>query len=526
MKLLIVDDEILTRSGLISSLDWESLGIDEVYQAADGIEGFRAASDHKPDIILSDVRMPRMTGIEMLDKVRQILPDTVFIFMSGFSDKDYLKAAIRLQAVSYVEKPLDPAEVADAVREAVSRCRSNQIKKSAADMQDTVSASHLALCFTLPYSSARDSVEELSRRYCLRYGSADLFRAAVTFILHVDERVDLHPDFLSEVEFKLHNFIVPMHLHMVCAEKKPNLFVFHFFRKTELSENTLKDVTDFLRGILPKQNCWHLAVGSTVSGIRKLYDSYTAAVVTLTHSFFHPTNSVLRASDVPAAAQTPDPAATAMAIRAAITGGNEAGIHDLTDRLRDICVNNPALIPGNMMSLYHQLLTVIADERRARQLSETNDAATLAGDMADLSRCFSFSEMHQRLVGQIDRYFADINSYVPENSSVFLIKQYIQQHYDDPMLSTKEISEYASLSASYACTVFKNETGQTLNQFLTEYRMGRAKELLADPRNNISEIASRVGYNDSNYFGKAFKKYAGQSPSEYRDSRMKGESSL
>jgi two-component system response regulator YesN len=105
------------------------------------------------------------------------------------------------------------------------------------------------------------------------------------------------------------------------------------------------------------------------------------------------------------------------------------------------------------------------------------------------------------------------------NSSVYLIKEYISRHYSNPMLSTKEISGYASLSASYACTVFKNETGQTLNQYLTEFRLERAKELLADPRNNISDIASRVGYNDSNYFGKAFKKYSGQSPSEYRESR-------
>ena len=107
MKLLIVDDEELTRTGVISSIDWKSLDIDEVLQADDGINGLEAARIHKPEIILCDVRMPRMDGITMLEKLEQFLPDTVPIFMSGYSDKEYLKAAIKLKAVNYIEKPLN-----------------------------------------------------------------------------------------------------------------------------------------------------------------------------------------------------------------------------------------------------------------------------------------------------------------------------------------------------------------------------------------------------------------------------------
>ena len=118
MKLLIVDDEELTRTGVISSIDWKSLDIDEVLQADDGINGLEAARIHKPEIILCDVRMPRMDGITMLEKLEQLLPDTVPIFMSGYSDKEYLKAAIKLKAVNYIEKPLNPAEIREAVQEA------------------------------------------------------------------------------------------------------------------------------------------------------------------------------------------------------------------------------------------------------------------------------------------------------------------------------------------------------------------------------------------------------------------------
>ena len=115
MKLLIVDDEELTRVGVISSINWQSIGIDEVLQADDGMNGLEMARMHKPDIILCDVRMPRLDGIQMLEQLEIILPDVVPVFMSGYSDKEYLKAAIKLKAVNYIEKPLNPVEIRDAI---------------------------------------------------------------------------------------------------------------------------------------------------------------------------------------------------------------------------------------------------------------------------------------------------------------------------------------------------------------------------------------------------------------------------
>ena len=116
MKLLIVDDEELTRTGVISSIDWQSIGIREVLQADDGINGIEVARVHRPDIVLCDVRMPRLDGIAMLERLEEILPDIVPVFMSGYSDKEYLKAAIKLKAVNYIEKPLNPVECEGLVR--------------------------------------------------------------------------------------------------------------------------------------------------------------------------------------------------------------------------------------------------------------------------------------------------------------------------------------------------------------------------------------------------------------------------
>lgn len=134
MKLLIVDDEELTRSGLVSSIDWEKLGITEIRQASDGIYGLQEARDFLPDIVLCDVRMPRMNGITMLEQIETFLPQVAGIFMSGYSDKEYLKAAIKLKAINYIEKPIDPAEIAETIQKAVEQCQKQSLEQLAASM--------------------------------------------------------------------------------------------------------------------------------------------------------------------------------------------------------------------------------------------------------------------------------------------------------------------------------------------------------------------------------------------------------
>ena len=229
MKLLIVDDEILTRTGLISSISWANLGIDEVYEAADGIEGLKTAEKYRPEIILSDVRMPRMNGIDMLYKIRESAPDTVFIFMSGYSDKEYLKAAIKLRAVNYVEKPLDLTEVEQAVRTAAERHLQIVESRQSKDMKLNIFASKLALALTHPWHSIKESVEQLASVYCRKYGTADVFHSAVTVIVQAPETLELPIDYLQTTEHQLHDMIRPLHLHLISTTKKTNLFVFHIF---------------------------------------------------------------------------------------------------------------------------------------------------------------------------------------------------------------------------------------------------------------------------------------------------------
>ena len=129
----------------------------------------------------------------------------------------------------------------------------------------------------------------------------------------------------------------------------------------------------------------------------------------------------------------------------------------------------------------------------------------------------TLSELHALLLDRLQLFFQMCENSMEENSTVYMIKDYIAKNYANDSLSVKDISEHVFLSSSYVCTLFKSETGQTLNQYLTDFRIERAKKLLQDPRYKITDISEKVGYTDGNYFGKTFKRTIGLSPSEYRD---------
>lgn len=120
---LIVDDETMPRTVLQEHLPWDALSVSQVLQASDGAEGIEQAKKFHPDIIISDIKMPRCNGLEMAAAVREFLPQCQFIFLSGYSDKEYLKGAIKVKAASYVEKPIDLDEITDVLKEVIQECK-------------------------------------------------------------------------------------------------------------------------------------------------------------------------------------------------------------------------------------------------------------------------------------------------------------------------------------------------------------------------------------------------------------------
>lgn len=519
MKLLIVDDEELTRTGVIASIDWNALGISQVFQADDGVNGLEAARLYKPEIILCDVRMPRMDGITMLERLEDILPDTVPIFMSGYSDKEYLKAAIKLKAVNYLEKPLDPQEIRDAVLEAKDLYIQKIHSRRGETIHSMETATRLALQLTAPYGGNREIVEHLLKESAYKFTQNTFFTA---FIVKLDASQELPEPSKTDIYQNLKEFLASYTMDCIYAEKRIQYLVYFVFGAARHSASFLRTVGSFLSSQYTCFGKHFIATGDTFQGIPKAYHAYASAVILLQNSFFFPENTFLTPAileETPSVSSASLPASPEAAFTEALTSRDREACTELLNKLCAYFSRNHTLLQNQVKDLYYKLFLALEDTRK--QLKITSSVSAEEESIADtMDRCFTFQELHHVLEEKTDSFFRDAENSSEENPTIFLIKDYISKNYMRETLSVKDISTHVFLSASYVCTFFKSETGQTLNQYLTEYRMERAKQLLGDSRYKIAEISSKVGYSDGNYFGKSFKKYSGLSPSEYREKML------
>lgn len=521
MKLLIVDDEELTRRGLISSINWDSLGIAEILQADDGINALDIAKTQKPDIILCDVRMPRMDGIQFVKQLTAILPDTSVIFMSGYSDKEYLKAAIKLNAVNYVEKPLNPLEIEEAILEAKDRRQQKYRSRQNQNLHSIETSAKLALLLTRPYNSQKEQINELTEELALRLVPGCCF---TTFIVKLNT-FELDNSVLMDIRNDIEDFLGRYHLKSFYITMHAVHHVFHIFGNSAPSSIVLNDIGAHLKSLFLSHGEFFISRGESNIGISKAWQSYTTAVLLLQSSFFFDSGSILlpqeqqeSVSPISIPDQMLNPAALFLEL---LSDKKQDECQAFLDEIHSAYYKNRTFLPNQVKDIYYKLFMSLNEIRQKFKLTldsySNNSVDTI---MEYLENCFTYEALHAMLVSKVAQFFDSINAHAPEDSTIYLIKDFINKHYSEDTLSIKEVSDHVFLSASYVCTYFKAQTGQTLNQYLTEYRMEKAKQLLSDPRYQITDISSKVGYSNGNYFSKSFKKFTGLTPSKYREKML------
>lgn len=521
MKILIVDDEISTRNGLKKYIHWEMLGIDEIQDAGNAPDAIDLAKTYQPDIILSDICMPGMDGIRLCQQLRRHQPNCRIIFLSGYSEKEYLKAAIALSAVSYVEKPIEIPEVENAIKAAVSQCLQEQNQKRELEKINQSLISNLSLVKNRVVSTLISSRNTAILENDLKllnnlFGNKDSFYSVIIFKLKQEDVCwqQEASDIKSELEgiFSSFEHIITYkdsrHLVIVIASDNPGdlkgggkviLSVKQFFAE----KSSTCDI--------------YCAIGQPEKGLDHVIDSYQKAVIALQKLFFCGYGNVVEYSDT-----NSDNALTNTILYEefikSFENHDKALTTSIVNRIYDFFKTQDNVLINNIKHIYFQMIYQLmhSAEKFHGKLDFTVE---LPSDYIweKVSSIDTLKELHDFLLEKINTvfdYYQDLNS---NHATVLDVAYHVQQNFSDVNLSVTWLSEKVYLSPTYLSNLFKKETGKTIGQYITAVRIERSKAFLRDKQFKLYHIAESVGYQDPNYYAKMFKKLVGITPSEFRE---------
>ena len=507
VKILIVDDESYTREGILDTMPWEDLSITEVKEAFDGLNALEILDNYEPDIILTDVRMPRLNGIELSFKARELYPNCSIIFMSGYSDKEYLKSAIHLKAISYIEKPIDLYELENSLKTAVSEVQKSKILYK--NIKNNI-------VLDLINSKSNTEIDVLlSSHYNLDTYITLKDRSFVIVFLNLINTFDLDKNlFISDLEKIINMYnIKPLISFINKKQIILNLFLpkndNSFINNNEFS-SLLYSINDYINKFTPLYIC----IGNVVNSIYNIKSSYKNLCKVVNSTFFYNYNSIIYFDKFIESTYILDDTIYDK-FENSLSNEDKDGLISLINNLTCEIKGFPNTSISYVKDIYYKLLLKLINFSKDRKIDLSNslDSNNFFEDILQFNNIF---DINYYLLDKINDLFNILDERNKNDKPILNILKFIHENYSNVNLSLEEISKNIFLTPAHICVIFKDYTNTTVNKYITEYRLDKAKKLLKDPSIKMNEIASRVGYRDGNYFAKTFKKETGYSPSEYR----------
>lgn len=507
IKVLIADDERFTRQGILDMVDWDKLNVSEVKEAYDGINALEILKDFEPNILLTDVRMPRLNGIDLAFKARELYPNCMILFMSGYSDKEYLKSAIKLKAINYVEKPIEIEELEENLNNAIlefvkNTTIHNSIEHTIANEISSIDNSEAVKSIISSYFSKDFNDKLVDGQY-------------VSVLIKIYKIIPNKHLFIEKIREIIHDCGLE---GFVSMQNEKDIVLQIFFSKNIKSihnSNVFQSFFATLDEYIKNYSHFYIFVGSIVANMQDMHKSYASASSLDTLSFFKDYNSVIYFEEVPhKTCATIDPNAYSAFKRNLNNEDKQAVLSDINNITSEFMLNCGTDI-NEIKNVYNKLLLHIFNFCHSRNINLNNSVNenTSFNTILQFNNIFEIKHYMLEIIKDVFLCLKEKNIY---NEPALNIIKYINEHYNSYDLSLEDISKNTFLTPAYICVIFKDFTGKTVNKYITEYRIMQAKELLKDSNIKMNDIALKVGYRDGNYFAKIFKKETGYSPSEYR----------
>lgn len=457
-KVILADDESRILKTIQTAISWNRLGLEVAGCASNGSQALALMQKTNADILITDIRMPDLDGLALCRAAREYNPAVQMILISGYADFSYAQRGIELKVLGYCLKPVNMAELTGLLKTAVKNIRRDTVLKTD-DLLDYIEA------------GKENEIRKLLGEFGLNV--PDLYLAA------------------------------SMNLHDIGAQLQADLSVrlgkhkYIYFSATPFDRQSAYELI-----LTAKEKSGIGLFPGTVSPTQ-LQDAISECVI-MSYQFFITGKPSLCERPV----ESPLTEDLFRRLKEAVKD-----ISSLKTFIRQLKTSDPSLL-FSVSTAYHFFYQVIS----CRLLEDLEaDERFLSGYEQLVCDYNNFSEVLTELENRLDSSCPDQSQPEPNASSFMQIIKYLHNNYDQD-ISLKKLSEQFHMNSSYISSLIKNETGLTYTQYLTDLRIGKARQLLESTDLSLAEISEAVGFNDYFYFIKKFKKVVGVTPGHYTPS--------
>ena len=524
-KLLIVEDEYIIRKGLRKTIPWQKIGYEVVGEAEDGQKAFEKISEVQPDVVLTDIRMPNLDGIELLREIKAKHPAIKVVLLSGYEDFKYAKSGISLGAEDYILKLMLDSDLQPALIKVKEKLDKEREKE--ASIRKVYDERENLHCNILFNGIINDTIREKELLESCTSTGVDFinghFCVAFFYVDFLNKDLD-NEDFKIVLDyqdiFNLSEIFELLQNDSFLLRRGKDVVVVHY-GKDDISQRvgeTWQRIVHRIRSKINDKNLFiHIGIGDEVIGWQGIGKSHAQArksvLINATKE-----NSINVTSIHDVSKQSQEQAISAgdgtELLRLLVSGDKQAVYNKLDAMMKS------TNLKANKESFRYFILEFIAIgifKLREMGLSEINQAISIIDISNKMQNAISLRDMREIFLIWLNEAISIISEIKkrPVEQSVQKAIEYLENHFNE-RLTLENVSNHVYLSPTYFSTVFKKHTGQSFKNYLAELRMEKAREFLKNGY-MVNETAMLIGYSDVKHFGKMFKKHNdGLNPSEYR----------
>lgn len=522
---LLVDDEEEVIQVIMKKINWEGLGFSVIGYANNGVKALEMVEEFQPDVIMTDIKMPYMDGMELAGRIKEEFPATKLLIFTGFDEFEYAKEAVHLEVEEYILKPVNSVELTNVFTQLKIKLDQEISEKQNTQILQKYYMESLPLLQANFYSTLIEGrlAESDVRKYLKDYQISLEGPCFCCVVIHTSSRQvppNMNPVLLA-------TSVQKQAMERLGKEWSPKYFSYlgNLVMIAQLkNENEVSDLTDecdrFCRYASRMIGAMVIiGVGQVCRNILELSQSYSGAREAVSYRAIYGGCRAINIKEIA-------PSETGKAVTA-----NEVELSELFKKIRIGSPQDVTEAVDHYMdhisfadkSLQYHSIAVMELVSALYRFVSNNDMVIeeFSGDMRKL-----YGNLLELEPDALRRWLTDISLEFRENlinarsrstkSFVFRAKEYVDNHYFEEDLSLDSICDLLGVSNSYFSTIFKKETGESFIGYLTSYRMEKAAQMLLETGEKSYMIAKSVGYADPNYFSYVFKRQFGVSPSKYR----------